>query len=93
MGRKRKIFHEALPYLETRQILLVTGLRRVGKTTLMHQLIESLLHQGMNRYHLLYFSFDEVRQQPDALLREFAIDILRGGLQEENLFEREHGAE
>jgi uncharacterized protein len=86
VGRKRKVFHETLPYLETRQVLLVTGLRRVGKTTLMHQLIERLLYQGVDRYHLLYFSFDEVRQELDVILREFEIEILREDLRGKKLF-------
>jgi len=86
VGRKRKVFHETLPYLETRQVLLITGLRRVGKTIMMHQPIECLLDQGVDRYHVLYFSFDEVRQEPDAVLREFAIEILRKDLRDDHLF-------
>lgn len=86
VGRKRKVFYETLPYLETRQVLLITGLRRVGKTILMHQLIEGLLHQGVDRYHVLYFSFDEVRQESDVVLREFAIEILRKDLRDDHLF-------
>jgi len=86
VGRKRKIFQETLPFLDTRQILLITGLRRVGKTTLMHQIIESLLTTSINPYHILYFSFDEASLEPDSLLREFEIDILKKDLQDEKVF-------
>ncbi|MFP3912392.1 MAG: AAA family ATPase, partial [Desulfobacteraceae bacterium] len=86
VGRKRKIFNEVLPYLETRQILLITGLRRVGKTTLMHQLIEHVLTHGTDRYHVLYFSFDEIGQEPEAILKEFEFDILKRDLQGEEVF-------
>ncbi|MFP4087312.1 MAG: ATP-binding protein [Desulfobacteraceae bacterium] len=75
-----------LPYLETRQILLITGLRRVGKTTLMHQLIEHVLTHGTDRYHVLYFSFDEIGQEPEAILKEFEFDILKRDLQGEEVF-------
>ncbi len=34
IGRKRPIFNEVLKFLKNRQILLFTGIRRVGKTTL-----------------------------------------------------------
>ncbi len=40
LGKKRKIFSEINGYLDKRQMLLFTGLRRVGKTTLMYQIID-----------------------------------------------------
>jgi len=86
VGRKRKIFEDTLPYLDTRQILLITGLRRVGKTTLMHQIIENLLTANVDPFHILYFSFDEAKQEPDVLLREFEIDILKKDIQDEKVF-------
>ena len=36
MGKKRLILDELLRFLSRRQIILLTGMRRVGKTTLMH---------------------------------------------------------
>ncbi|MEM3056867.1 MAG: AAA family ATPase, partial [Candidatus Bathyarchaeia archaeon] len=55
---KRYAFQRILEGLEERQILLVTGPRRVGKTTLLYQVIERLLERvPPNR--ILYFSFDE----------------------------------
>ena len=86
LGRTRHFFNEALSYLEIRQILLITGLRRVGKTTLMHQLIDHLLNQGVSPYQILYFSFDELRWDMDALLKEFAFDIYQGDLQDEKVY-------
>ncbi|MDZ7761793.1 MAG: ATP-binding protein [Desulfovermiculus sp.] len=86
LGRTRRLFNEALSYLEIRQILLITGLRRVGKTTLMHQLIEYLLKQRVSPYQILYFSFDELRWEMDALLKEFAFDIYQGDLQDKELY-------
>jgi len=56
---KRTLFYELNKFLETRQILLIYGLRRVGKTTLMYQLIDSLLRTDIDKKHILYFSFDE----------------------------------
>jgi predicted AAA+ superfamily ATPase len=44
--------------MKDRQILLITGLRRVGKTTLMYQLIQHLLDEKVKSLHILYFSFD-----------------------------------
>ena len=86
VGRKRKIFQDTLHFLDTRQILLITGLRRVGKTTLMHQLIENLLAADVIPHHIVYFSYDEAGKEPDAVLREFEIDVLKRDLQDEKVF-------
>jgi hypothetical protein len=53
--------------LKGRQILLVTGLRRVGKTTLMYQAIEKLL-ETVDPDKILYFSFDESAVNPKEVL-------------------------
>ncbi len=45
--------------LQNRHIIFITGLRRVGKTTLMRILIKDLLANGLNPRHLLYFSADD----------------------------------
>lgn len=49
------------------QVLL--GLRRVGKSTVLKQLIADLLAKGANPRHILYFSFDRyaVEKTPAAL--------------------------
>ena len=54
-GRRRKIFDEVVSYAEKRQIVLITGLRRVGKSTLMYQLIDELTKRDVNPYHIMYF--------------------------------------
>jgi uncharacterized protein len=79
-GRKRKVFPELLPYLDTRQILLLTGLRRVGKTTLLFQLVEELLQRGVPPFRILYYSFDEARLNFDDLLKTYQTDILKSDL-------------
>jgi len=56
---KRRVFEKIKKtFFEYRQILILTGLRRVGKTTLMFQLIEELL-KNEDPMKILYFSFDE----------------------------------
>ncbi|MGC8885402.1 MAG: ATP-binding protein [Candidatus Nanoarchaeia archaeon] len=55
---KRKIFSKFLELLNYRQIIIASGLRRVGKTTLLYQLIETLLKKTEPKT-LLYFNFDK----------------------------------
>ncbi len=42
-----------------KQIISVTGPRRIGKTTLLHQLIADLIERGVNSRRILYYSLDD----------------------------------
>ena len=69
---KRKIFSTLKDtFFKYRQVIVLTGLRRVGKTTLMYQLIEELLKKGINPKHILYFSFDEKIGDPIKILKQY----------------------
>jgi len=56
---KRKPYYEIKKYIEKRQILLIWGLRRLGKTTLMYQIISDIIKKA-GRKNVFYFSFDEI---------------------------------
>ncbi len=86
LGRRRKIFSEVIKYIDKRQIVLFTGLRRVGKTTLMCQIIDELLRNGVNPYDILYFSFDEMRYDLEDLVKQYEIDILREDISKKKVF-------
>src|SRR3989338_1826372 len=45
--------------IDKKGIVLLTGLRRVGKTTLLKRAIQQLLEQGTPSKHILYVSFDD----------------------------------
>jgi len=53
--------------LPQRPVVFLTGLRRVGKTSLMKKTIGKLIHEGVPAAHILYVSMD------DYLLRENTI--------------------
>ncbi len=86
LGRRRKIFSEVIKYIDKRQIVLFTGLRRVGKTTLMYQIIDELLRNGVNPYDILYFSFDEMMYDLEGLIKQYEIDILREDISKKKVF-------
>ena len=52
-----------------RQIISISGLRRVGKSTLIKQIINSLLENKTDPYKILYFSFDQptILEEKDTL--------------------------
>jgi len=74
---KRPLFSELLKYINDRQILLLYGLRRVGKTTLLYQLIQHLLYEGINAGNILYFSFDVAKADIEDVLRTYEQEKLR----------------
>lgn len=86
LGRKRRIFSEIIKYVDKRQIVLFTGLRRVGKTTLMYQIIDEFLRNGVNPYNILYFSFDEMRYDLEDIVKQYEIDILREDISKKKVF-------
>lgn len=58
---KRFAYYEAYKVLHHRDIrrsVILSGARRVGKTTILYQLIEGLLEQGIPSKHIIYVSFD-----------------------------------
>lgn len=67
---QRALYHTFLGHITgTKQITSLTGIRRVGKSTLMKQAIAKLLDMGTTPEQILYFSFDQptVTHEIDAL--------------------------
>ena len=86
IGGKRKVFTDVIKYVDRRQIVLFTGLRRVGKTTLMYQIIDELLSKGVNPYNILYFSFDEMRYDLEEIIKQHETDVLREDISKKKVF-------
>lgn len=60
--REREIYGKILKFMHLPQIIALTGLRRVGKTTLMQKVAEDFIKKGFEPKNIVYFSFDEFRQ-------------------------------
>ena len=56
---REKYLIELRKYLDFKQIIILTGLRRVGKTTLMKLIIEEQINKGIDPNHILYVSLDD----------------------------------
>ncbi len=59
--QKRLAYFEALKMIKhktLRRFAVLSGARRVGKTTIMYQIIENLIDEGINPRNILYVSFD-----------------------------------
>jgi len=70
--RDREVYESLGPFLRQSQIVALTGLRRTGKTTILHRIVEDAITGGRDPKDVLYFSFDEFREvRLREILREY----------------------
>lgn len=70
--KDREIHHEIQKFIALPQIVALTGLRRVGKTTLMLKIAKDAITKGVDSKAVAYFSFDEFREsQIREVLKEY----------------------
>lgn len=67
---KRKLFEKITELKEYKQIIILSGLRRVGKSTLLYQTIENLLKKTDPK-KILYFSFDKKVEDITKILNAY----------------------
>ncbi|MBI2675511.1 MAG: ATP-binding protein [Candidatus Aenigmarchaeota archaeon] len=69
----RYLYRDIEKYLGEKQILSIVGLRRVGKTTLMLQILDSLLKKGVEPKRLMFFSFDEILAKNPEIIEDVVL--------------------
>ncbi len=88
---ERELFPEVLQrVLEGDQIVSIVGMRQVGKSTIMRQVIRKLLDQGLNPKHIFYVSFDDpylranfdARKLFDQVVNEYAEGVLQKNIRD-----------
>ena len=72
---REKVLDKLKTLLSSPQIIILSGLRRIGKTTLMKCLIKYLLNTNVDPKHIFYISLDDYLLSDDHLLN--LIDIYR----------------
>lgn len=73
---RRSVYFDVMDRLELRQVVVVTGLRRVGKSTTLFQVIQELLSRGVLPRNILYFSFDDEKSTLAEVLEAYERDVL-----------------
>lgn len=68
---KRDIYRDVESHISRRFVVALTGLRRVGKTTTIYQLIEKLISDKVSVNNLVFFSFDEVNVKLSEVLEAY----------------------
>lgn len=77
-GYKREFYlKRIIPALKRKEIIILKGVRRCGKTTIMLQLIQELLGQGVELRDILYVNLDDFNFLPylSIDLLEFILSI------------------
>src|SRR3989338_762757 len=70
--KQRTIYSEIRKFHGLPQIIALTGLRRVGKSTLILKVVEDEITSGRNPKSIMYFSFDEFREiEPNEIIKAF----------------------
>ncbi len=68
---KRDNYLEIENYLNKRFITALVGLRRVGKTTIIYQLIQKLIKEKTDITNILFFSFDEASAKLSEVIESY----------------------
>ena len=84
---KRHAYSRILKYMDKKLIIVLYGLRRMGKTTIMYQIISELLEVHKSRY-VLYFSFDDYTYSLKDVLNSYQEMVLNNTFDniEENIY-------
>jgi len=81
IGKRRYVYDEISKYFNLRQALIFHGLRRVGKTTLLFQIIDEFLRtKAIDPYHVLYYSFDDEESEIENIVGIYEKEILKRDL-------------
>jgi len=66
-GKKRETYSSLLQSLTIREITIITGVRRSGKSTLMYQMVDGLLQKGVPAEQILFINLEDNRTADDSL--------------------------
>ena len=70
--KEREIYPKIKKFLDMPQIIALTGLRRVGKTTIMLKIVEDWISSGFNPRNIFLFSFDDFKDNHiNAVIEEY----------------------
>jgi predicted AAA+ superfamily ATPase len=82
---RRELFNELSKYIGDRQIISIVGLRRVGKTVLLHHLIDLLLNTT-EKENIFYYDFDLLEDAPIEKILERYSALSGVDLKKEKIF-------
>jgi hypothetical protein len=66
-GRPRPKYEQLVKSIEIKEITVITGVRRSGKSTLMYQMIDSLLKKGISPEQILFVNLEDKKLVKNSL--------------------------
>ena len=57
--KREKYIKKIMPFMERKEVLVLKGIRRSGKSTLLRQLMEELLNAGKDKKQILYLNLED----------------------------------
>ncbi len=66
-GKERSKYKLLLKSINIKEITIITGIRRSGKSTLMYQMIDNLLEQGIDPKQILFVNLEDQKLTKDSL--------------------------
>ena len=66
-GRNRPAYAHLVNSINIKEITIITGVRRSGKSTLMYQMIDNLLKNGLNPKQILFVNLEDKKLISDSL--------------------------
>lgn len=83
--KERELYIKLQKFLPLPQIIALTGLRRVGKTTLMLKIAEDSITKGVDPRAVIYFSFDDFKEvEIRSVMAEYE-EMMEKSLRKENI--------
>lgn len=69
--RRETYLKKIMPYLSRKEIIVLKGIRRSGKSTIMKQLIAELIKEGIHKHQILYVNLEDYGFGSDLTLSLF----------------------
>lgn len=66
-AKPRPKYEQLVTSIEIKEITIITGVRRSGKSTLMYQMIDSLLNEGIEPAQILFVNLEDKKLVKDSL--------------------------
>ena len=66
-GKLRPTYAELLNSLDIKEVTIITGIRRGGKSTLMYQMIKTILEREVHPHHILFINLEDKKLAYDSL--------------------------
>nr|MDO8118677.1 ATP-binding protein [Candidatus Sigynarchaeota archaeon] len=67
LGRPRQKYATLMNSINIKEITILTGVRRAGKSTLMYQMVDGLLKNGVPSNHILFVNLEDFKLINDSL--------------------------